>query len=70
MFSTMLNCHQSLSEFSFCFSSTWLRGHQLGCIELFEVTKISIIFHPQISEGFDNCEMIPDSQGAIKLEHV
>ena len=27
-------------------------------------------FHPQISEGFHNCEMILDSQGAIKLERV
>ena len=70
MFSTVLDCRQSLSEFSFCFSHTWLRGHRLGCIALFEVTKIPILFHPQISEGFDNCGMIPDSQAAIKLERV
>ena len=43
MFSTVLDCHQSLSEFSFYFSSTWLRGHRLGCIALFKVTKIPIL---------------------------
>ena len=34
MFSTVLDCRQSLSEVSLCFFSTWLRGHGLGCMVL------------------------------------
>ena len=68
MFPTLLDCRQSLSEVSLCFLSTWLRGHRLGCIALFWFQRYQ--FHPQISEGFYNCEMIPDSQNAIKLERV
>ena len=37
MFSNVLDCRQSLSEFSLCLFSTWLRGHWLDCVALFEV---------------------------------
>ena len=40
MLSTVLDCRQSLSEFSFCFFSTWLRGRWLGCTALFAIPKI------------------------------
>ena len=34
MFSTVLDCRQSLSEVILSFFSTWLRGHGLGCTAL------------------------------------
>ena len=34
MFSTVLDCRQSVSEVSLCFFSTWLRGRGLGCTAL------------------------------------
>ena len=65
MFSTVLDCRQSLSEFSFWFCSTWLRGNGLGCIALLEVTKLLINFTLRYRKA-----LIPDGQGAIKLERV
>ena len=44
MFSTVLDCRESLSEISLCFFSTWIRGHGLGCIALaHQHSKISTL---------------------------
>ena len=65
MFSTLLDCRQSLSEFNFCFFSTWLRGHRFGCLALLEVPKVLSDFTLTYRKA-----LIPDGQGAIKLERV
>ena len=65
MFSTVLDCRQSLSKFSFCFFSTWLRRLGLGCIALLEVPKVLIISPSHIGRL-----LISDGQLAIKLERV
>ena len=65
MFCTVLDCRQSLSEFNFCFFSTWLRGHLLGCLALLEVPKVLTDFTLTCRKT-----LIPDGQGAIKLERV
>ena len=63
MFSTVLDCRQSLSKFSFCFFSTWLRCLGLGCIALLEVPRMLIISPSHIGRL-----LISDGQLAIKLE--
>ena len=65
MFSTVLDCRQSLSEFSFCFFSTWLQGHRLGCLVLLEVPRVLTVFTLTYRKA-----LIPDGQGALKLERV
>ena len=65
MFSAILNCRQSLSDFNFCFFSTWLRGHWLDCLALLEVPKVLTDFTLTYRKA-----LIPDGQGAIKLERV
>ena len=70
MFSTVLNCHQSLSEVSLCFFSTWLRGHGLGCTACPSTFEDINSGFKLVSEGFDKCEVIPDHQGPTKLKLV
>ena len=62
--SIVLDCRQSLSEFSLCFSSTRLRGHRLGYIALFTALFDVPLSPTDIRRHFTyNCEMILDSQG-------
>ena len=59
MFSTVLDCRQSLSEFSFCFLHMVTRS-SARLHRPVRDSKDTNGFHPHISEGFDNyCEMIP-----------
>ena len=71
MFSTMLDCRQSLSEVSLCFLSTWLQGQGLSyTVFVRQRSKDINSDFKLISEGFDKCEVIPDHQGPTKLKLV
>ena len=71
MFSTVLDCRQSLSKVSLCFFSTWLRGHGLGCTAFVcqRFKDINSGFK-LVSKGFDKYEVIPDHKSPIKLKLV
>ena len=71
MFSTVLDCRQSLSEVSLCFLSTWLQGQGLSyTVFVRQRSKDINSDFKLISEGFDKCEVIPDHQGPTKLKLV
>ena len=70
MFSTVLDCRQSLSEVSLC-SSTWLRGHRLGCTAFVrQGSKDVNWFQTSCRKALIDIEVIPDHQGLTKLKLV
>ena len=70
MFSTALDCRQSLSEVSLCFfhmvTRSWARLHSLGPSTFEDFNSAFKL----VSEGFDKCEVIPDHQGPTLLKLV
>ena len=60
MFSAVLDCRQSLSEFILYLSP---HGYEVIGSAAWPCSRFQ--FYPQISEGFHNCEMIPDGQTVV-----
>ena len=67
MFSTVLDCRQSLSEVSLCFS-TWLRGHRLGCTAFVrQGSKDVNWFQTSCRKALIDIEVIPNKTEACVL---